>query len=66
MQTFELWRHETDYSFFPESNVTAREQLPEGAIKIWTIAATSWNEACAKRNEYLGWGPHEPMDDDSE
>lgn len=66
MQTFELWQHEADYSFFPESNVTAREQLPAGAIKIWSVEAASWNEACGKKNEYLGWGPYQPMDDDLE
>ena len=66
MQTYELWQHESDYSFFPASNATAREQLPAGASMIWSVETASWNEACAKRNEYLGWGPYEPLDDDSE
>ncbi len=66
MQTYELWQHGPDYSFFPQNNADARGQLPADAVMIWSTEAASWNEACAKKNEFLGWGPYEPLDDDSE
>jgi hypothetical protein len=66
LQTYELWQHESDYTFFPERNADARGRLPPGAVKIWSVEAASWNEACSKKNEFLGWGPYEPLDDDSE
>ena len=28
---------------------------------IWTAEAETWEEACFKRNEYLGWSPYRPM-----
>lgn len=31
------------------------------AVEIWRVEAPSWEIACLKRNEFLGWGPYKPQ-----
>jgi len=64
MQLYELWQEGDDHSFFPADNDSARETLSPGAKLIWRVEATSWEEACHKRNEYLGWDEYRPFQDE--
>jgi hypothetical protein len=66
VEKYELWEAKkegeaTSLSFFPESNCSARALLEPEAVLIWTCEATSWTEACTKRNEFLGWAPYVEM-----
>lgn len=63
MQQYELWQEGVDYSFFPVDNDSARQALSPDATLIWTVEAYSWEEACKKRNEYLGWEEYRPIED---
>lgn len=63
MQQYELWQEGDDYSFFPVDNDSAREALSPDAKLIWTVEADGWEEACKKRNEFLGWDEYRPLQD---
>ena len=58
---YELWKEPDGYSFFPEGNSSARCLLAPDAQLVWTVEATDWNEAQAKRHAFLGWEPYNPM-----
>jgi hypothetical protein len=54
---YELWEESGgDLGFFPESNLSARALLTAGARLIWSCEAVTWEDAQAKKREYLGWG----------
>jgi len=57
---YELWGNEDGYSFLPEDH-SQKELITEDEVLIWTAEAETWQEACFKRNEYLGWNPYRPM-----
>jgi hypothetical protein len=40
---------------FAESGLTEADH-----VVIWSCEASSWNDACRLRNEYLGWGEYRP------
>ena len=58
---YELWKEASGYSFFPEENESARRLLEPGAILVWSVDATSWDEAQTKKHEFLGQEPYKPM-----
>lgn len=31
--------------------------------KTWEVEADSWEEACTKLHEHMGWEPYQPMED---
>lgn len=64
----ELWFSEKENShiFFPTDEKNPRPSLPADAELVWTIKASSWKDACQKRNDFLGWGPYVPMAGESE
>lgn len=69
MNTYELWYSEPDqfssakqFYFFVANTEDACKDLPQNAKLLWTVTASSWEEAQAKKHEYLGWEPYKPMD----
>lgn len=59
---YELWEDEDgSLEFFASDNDAVRQGLSEVAKCIWEVEADSYNEAMAKRNEYLGWEPYVPI-----
>jgi hypothetical protein len=58
---YELWREGNSYSFFPEDSESARRLLEPGAELVWEVEANSWEEAQARKHEFLGWEPYKPM-----
>ena len=38
-----------------------RVALEADAVVIWTVDAVSWEEACSRQHEFLGWDPYKPM-----
>ena len=58
----ELWYSpaESSYTFFPVDNKKHSVLLPNDAELIWTTEASSWAEACQKRNDFLRWEPYVP------
>ncbi len=67
---WELWEHEemdngcVCLSYFA-SGAPAHDLLPSHARKIWSVNATDLIDAMTKRNQHLGWGPYQPMLDES-
>jgi hypothetical protein len=62
LKRFELWRSPKGrYTFFPEDNASARSTLSPDARKVKIIRAKNWDEAQAKKHEYLGLEPYKPM-----
>ncbi len=59
MKKYQLWHSEssTTYSFFPEDNMSASNMLESDAKCVWEIQAETWEEALAKRDEFLEWSP---------
>ena len=59
-------RHEawSDGSFFPIINLSARSLVEEGSKIIWCVEAVSWDDAMARYNEWKGYEPYRPMDED--
>ena len=62
---YELW-HSHDrgsdvYTLLPAGAQREQTLLEPNAKVIWTIDAESWNEACQKQHEFLGWEPYKPM-----
>ncbi|WOB06967.1 hypothetical protein [Piscinibacter gummiphilus] len=53
---YELWRENegNSYSFFPESNQSARRLLLASAELVWWCEASSWDEALVKKDLFLG------------
>lgn len=64
MKKFDLWfaSSTNSYTFF-ESGAHHEALLDKDAKLIWSVSAKNYNEACAKRNEYLGWEPYKPFVD---
>ena len=64
VKTYELWHAASNnsYAFF-ERGAPHRGQLEPDAELVWTVEAASWDEACTKRNEHLGYEPYKPMAD---
>ena len=58
---YELWSADDGYSFFAENNESTRCLLTAGEKLIWTVDASTWEEACAKQHEFLGWETYKPM-----
>lgn len=52
---------ESSYSFFEENDETNMKLLPSDAELTWSVIASSWEEAQAKKHEHLGWEPYKPM-----
>jgi hypothetical protein len=61
---YELWQTEDEngisYSFFREDNESARCLLEPNTKFIWIVESASWNEACSRKHEFLGWEPYLP------
>jgi hypothetical protein len=57
---FELWKVGTGHAFFEFSNEAARKLLPPNAKLVWSVEATSWEDARARMHRYLGWQPYKP------
>lgn len=59
---YELWQHigTRDTTFIPADH-HQKEMLTKEAEVIWTCTANSWEEACTKKNEFLGFAPYKPM-----
>lgn len=57
---FELWKVGTGHAFFEFSNEAARKLLPPNAQLVWSVEATSWEDARARMHRYLGWQPYKP------
>lgn len=52
---------ENSYTFINEENSQKQSAIPEHALLVWQVEAESWEIACMKRNEFLGWEPYKPM-----
>ena len=65
LKTYQLWRSDAEGSltFIEEGTDVHASMLEPDAKLIWTVKATSWNEAQAKKHDFLGWAPYKPMDD---
>ena len=60
--TYELWQSaDGSYAFFDANENDVRDRLDDTAKLLWTVEADSWEEAQAKKHEYLGWEPYKPM-----
>lgn len=57
---FELWKVGSGHAFFEFSNEAARKLLPPNATLVWSVEATSWEDARARMHRYLGWQPYKP------
>ncbi len=56
----EAW---SDGSFFPIINRSARSVVEVGSTIIWSVEASSWDDAMARWHEWKGYEPYRPMDD---
>jgi hypothetical protein len=61
---YELRKEPDGYSFSRRGNVSARSLLASGAQLVWTVEAKDWNEAQAKKHDFLGWEPTSPCHDE--
>ena len=61
---YELWSDDAGYSFFGEDNESARRLLKADARLIWTVEASTWEDARTKQHEFLGWEPYKLMNGD--
>jgi len=52
---------ENSYAFFEEGDERQIRLLPANATLVWSVHASSWEEAQIKKHEYLGWEPYRPM-----
>jgi hypothetical protein len=61
---FELWRSESEssYMLLLEGDAASDHVKPEDAKVVWTIEASTYEEALEKRNEFLGWGEYKRME----
>ena len=57
MTTYLLYRSEQEdsYTFFDKGNESIIALLEHDAELIWSVEASSWEEAIKKKNEYLSW-----------
>jgi hypothetical protein len=53
--SYELWQEADGFSFFVEDNESARRLLVPNATLIWSCTASSWEEAQARKEQFLGW-----------
>ena len=67
---FELWKSEdgSEYTFLPHWSIVKCPQLKKDSddkdqIMIWSVEADTWDEACTKYHEYMGWEPYIPFDE---
>lgn len=69
---FELWEDGEDaiagrgYTFSTPTNIQdmiKRGILKPGVKKLWEVEADTWEEACTKYHEYMGWEPYKPMEE---
>ena len=60
----ELWHSKSNYSysFFPNDLPNAHKDLEDDAELILSVKASSWEEACQKMYDHLGWGKYESDD----
>jgi hypothetical protein len=60
---YELWHSPTTsaYSFFERGHHSQGVVLEPDAVLLWTVEASSPEEATAKRNKHLGWEPYTSM-----
>lgn len=65
MQKYELWHSEQEGSlaFFEASDERGRDLIPDDAQLILVVEAESWEEAQAKKHDFLGWEPYKPMNE---
>jgi hypothetical protein len=68
MNIYVLYQSEEEgsYTFFQEEDEINRGNLAKDAKLIWKTEAKSWEIACMKRNEFLGYEPYIPMVDSPE
>ncbi len=52
---------ECSYTFLEEGNSFNLNSLPQDAKLMWQVEAKSWEIACMKKHEYLGWEPYKPL-----
>ena len=66
MKRYELWHSEVDgeFTFFPADDADLHPDRGAGARLIWTVDAVTWDEAQAKKHEFLGWELWQPMSGD--
>lgn len=62
-QVYSLYNSESEssYTFIPHDSPEHDNLLTQDAKLIWQVAAKSWEIACMKKHEYLGWEPYKPM-----
>lgn len=61
---YELWFSPEDgYSFFQDTNASAKNLLASNAKLLTVIHASNWDEAQTKKHEFLGWGAYDPMEE---
>jgi hypothetical protein len=62
---YELWHSpngRTDiYTLLAAGAPRAAALLEPDATVVWTVEAETWDEACRKQHEFLGWDPYKPM-----
>jgi hypothetical protein len=60
---YELWHSESESSYdrFASGDKGNADMLPPDAHLIWTVEAESWDDACRKQHEFLGWEPYKPV-----
>lgn len=61
---FELWKSKDVWTLFLVEDGTERRYLEQTATLIWTVEATSYNEAMQHYYDYMGWGDYQPMKED--
>lgn len=67
---YELWqaKDKTEQSFAPIDSYIKQPFLKqtvdgEAMEKVWEVEADTWEEACTKYHEYMGWEPYIPFDE---
>ena len=64
---YELWHSRDDgsdvYTLLPVDLAHDRSLLEPEARMIWSVEAATWEDACRRQHEFLGWEPYKPMPD---
>lgn len=62
---FQLWHSPSAnaFTFVPAEPPPALSLIEDDARLMWTVEADSWDEAQAKKHEFLGWEPYVPIDE---
>ena len=55
--------NESSYTFLLEGDEQNAATLAADARLIWSVEATSWEEAQKLKHEFLGWEPYKSMDE---